>query len=460
MLATVEKELATLLQYDPAYEWRGGNKALIDSRAPEIIAEGPSETGKTFAACYKMHYNCREYPGSQHTLIRKVAATIPPTVLVTLKRVIGNFPVNPYGGWNSPEAIIYPNGSKIWIAGMDKPGKALSGERDTIQVCQTEELSVDDWEILTTRVTGRGAVMPYTQIFGDCNPGPARWLKEREKRGRLKMVQTRHEDNPSLFTSDGAITAQGKKTLEFLDGLSGTRYKRLRLGLWVSAEGAIYEEFDPSIHMIDADKCPPFIRIFRVVDFGFTNPFVCQWWGMDADGRLYRFREIYQTQRLVEDLTPEIVALSKGENIEFTVADHDAEDRATMEKHGIRTRPAKKDISPGIQAVKARLKVQADGKPRLYFVRGALVKLDERLAEAHKPTCAEDEMPDYAWQKTQDGKPDKEQPLKINDHGCDTTRYLVAELDLRETLKVNTNATIKNYVNGGKEANNRPAFRR
>lgn len=424
-----QKELATLLQYDPPYEWRGGNRALIESRAPEAIAEGGAETGKTMAACYKMHYNCREYPKSQHTLIRKVAANIPPTVLVTLKRIIGDFPVEFYGGTKNPEMIIYPNKSVIWLAGMDKPGKALSGERDTIQVCQAEELSIDDWETLTTRTTGRGAVMPYTQIFGDCNPGPAKWLKDREKAGSLKMFSTRLEDNPSLFSSDGTITEQGKRSLARLDALTGNRYKRLRLGLWVSAEGAIYDEFDPSIHMINRDECPPFVRRFRVVDFGYSNPFVCQWWGMDADGRLYRYREIYHTQQLVEELTPEILKLSKGEGIEATIADHDAEDRATMAKHGIITIAAKKDISPGIQSVKARLKVQGDGKPRLYFVRGALVKLDESLSEAHKPTCTDDEISEYVWQKYADGKPDKEQPLKVNDHGCDATRYLVAYVD-------------------------------
>lgn len=429
MLTAVEKELATLLQYDPPYEWRGGNLELIESREPEVIAEGGAETGKTFAACYKMHMNCREYPKSQHTLIRKVAANIPPTVLVTLKRIIGDFPVNYYGGDKNPEMIIYPNGATIWLAGMDKPGKALSGERDTIQVCQAEELSVDDWETLTTRTTGRGAVMPYTQIFGDCNPGPARWLKDRAKAGSLRMVQTRHEDNPSLFTADGKLTAQGIRSMARLDALTGNRYKRLRLGLWVSAEGAIYEEYDPSIHMIDADKLPPFIRRFRVVDFGYSNPFVCQWWGQDSDGALYRYREIYKTKCLVEDLTAEIIKLTGSESIEFTLADHDAEDRATMERHGILTIPAKKDVSPGIQAVQSRLKVQGNGKPRIYFVRGALVEVDQSLLEDHKPTCTEDEMPDYAWKKYDDGKPNKEEPIKVNDHGCDATRYIVLKVD-------------------------------
>ncbi len=228
-------------------------QALIDSRQREVIVEGGSETGKTMAACYKMHYNCREYKGSQHTLVRKVAATIPGTVLVTLKRIIGNFPVNYYGGDKTPEMIIYPNQSVIWIAGMDKPGKALSGERDTVQVCQAEELTIDDWEILTTRTTGRGAVMPYTQIFGDCNPGPAKWIKDRAQAGSLQLIPTHHQDNPSLYTTDGQLTMQGIRTMQTLDALTGNRYKRLRLGLWVTAEGAIYSDFDPAIHMINME---------------------------------------------------------------------------------------------------------------------------------------------------------------------------------------------------------------
>lgn len=430
MLDSVQTQLAELLKYDPPYEWRGGNKALIESTDPEVIVDGPSETGKSYAACYKAHMACREYPKAQGALVRKVAASIPGTILVTMKRIIGNFPVVYYGGEKDPERIIYPNGSQIWIGGLDKPTKVLSGERDFIQVCQAEELSVSDWEIMTTRTTGRGAVMPYTQVFGDCNPGPAHhFLKVREKAGALRMFTTVHGDNPTLYTTDGKLTAQGIRTMATLDKLTGFRRQRLRDGKWATVEGAIYEEWNPEIHMIDRDKCPEFVRRFRVVDFGYTNPFVCQWWGMDADGRLYRYREIYVTHKLVEDLTPEIIRLTGDEKIEYTVADHDAEDRATMERHGIYTQPAKKDVSVGIQAVKARMKVQGDDKARIFFVRGALVEVDEALSEEKKPTCTEDEIPDYMWQKYPDGKPDKEQPVKVNDHGCDTTRYIVMRID-------------------------------
>ena len=175
------------------------------------------------------------------------------------------------------------------------------------------------------------------------------------------------------------------------------------------------------------------------MDFGFSNPFVCQWWGEDADGRLYRYREIYATRRLVESLTPEIVRLSQGESVEVTVADHDAEDRATMEKHGIVTIPAKKDVSPGIQAVKARLAVQPDGKPRLYFVRGALVEVDPLLEAAKKPASTDDEITGYSWKRYDDGKPNKEEPVKVNDHGMDAMRYLVMYVDNGSQITTETN---------------------
>ena len=170
-------------------------------------------------------------------------------------------------------------------------------------------------------------------------------------------------------------------------------------------------------------------RKVRGVDFGFTNPFVCGWWAIDPDGRLYRYREIYETQRLVEDETKRIKELSASEKIEATISDHDAEDRATMSKHGIVTLPAQKDVSPGIQAVKARLKVQPDGRPRIYFMRGTLVEIDPLLEGSKKPTCLLDEMPGYAWQKTPDGKPNKEEPVKLNDHAMDEMRYVVMYAD-------------------------------
>lgn len=273
---------------------------------PEWILAGPAETGKTWAALWRLDSLLANTPRAQAALVRKVAADIGPNVLVTYKRVISRSGsgATPRGG-EKPEWFDYPNGARLYIGGMDRPGKVLSGERDFIFVNQAEELLLGDWETLSTRCTGRGAVTSTPMLFGDCNPGPpTHWILGR---GRLQKLYSLHEDNPSLYDEDQVLTPQGVKSMATLDALTGVRKERLRHGRWVAAEGMVYEGWAEAIHHIDRIPIPPEWRKFRVVDFGYTNPFTCQWWAMDGDGRLYRYRGLYHTKRLVEDHARQIV---------------------------------------------------------------------------------------------------------------------------------------------------------
>src|SRR5262249_45881525 len=229
----------------------------------------------------------------------------------------------------------------------------------------------------------------------------------------------------------GEITEQGKLTLSILDQLTGPRRARLRYGQWAGAEGMVYEDsWDAKTNLIDSFDVPTDWRRYLAIDFGFTNPFVCQWWAEDPDGRLYLYREIYRTQTLVEDHARQIKTLSVGEKFEAIICDHDAEGRATFSQHtGWQTTAAKKEVLAGIQLVASRFRKAGDGRPRLFIMRGVLVARDEALADKHKPTCTADEIDSYIWkQSSTPGR--KEEPLKENDHGCDAKRYMVAHLDL------------------------------
>lgn len=391
--------------------------------SPVMLLTGSAGGGKSNLAAEKLHGYMLAYPGSCGLALRKAREWCQGSVRMMLESAIGKDPrVHP-----KEDRIDYDNESVIYYGGLkdkdqrealrSKRGK--HGDPDIAWMEEANAFTRQDFDEVGGRL--RGTRADWQQLILSTNPdSPTHWIyKDLMQGGQASVYYSSAKDNPR---NTPAYFAR-------LDAMVGVMRDRLRDGKWVQAEGAIYDEFDPNVHMIDLDKCPEFIRRFRVVDFGYSNPFVCQWWGMDSDGRLYRYREIYVTKKLVEDLTPRIIKLSEGESIEMTVADHDAEDRATMEKHGISTVAAIKDVSPGIQAVKARLKVQPDGKPRLYFVRGALVEADPQLVEEKKPTCTEDEIPGYSWKKYDDGKPNKEEPVKVNDHGCDDTRYIVAKLD-------------------------------
>lgn len=403
--------------------------APLDDKAQTLLLTGSAGGGKSRCAAEKINAYCWTYDNSTWLIMRKAREWASKSIVPFMwQSVMGR---DSRINYNKSEGVFYyPNGSVIYSGGMmdDKQRESVrsiggDGGLDGAWFEEANAFTRNDYEEIIGRV--RHTAADWQQIILTTNPdSPSHWIyKDLIQGGGASVYYSGAKDNPN----------NSPAYIHNLQKLTGVMKDRLVDGKWVQAEGAIYDEYDPAIHLIDRDKCPPFIRRYRVVDFGYSNPFVCQWWGEDADGRLYRYREMYVTKKLVEDLTPKIVALSEGENIDTTVADHDAEDRATMEKHGVYTIPAQKDVSTGIQAVKARLKVQPDGKPRLYFVRGALVEVDPLLEAEKKPTCTEDEITGYAWKKYPDGKPNKEEPVKVNDHGCDTTRYMVKKIDGEQT---------------------------
>lgn len=403
------------------FTFYGGAREWVRYHGPEAMLHGPAETGKTLSALWKLHLCALKYPSASIVIARKTQTSVYSSVLQTFanKVLMDVQGVKAYGG-GKPEWFDYPNGARVWVAGLDKAGKVLSSEHDIIFVNQAEELELDDWETLTTRTTGRAGHMPYAQTIGDCNPAwPTHWMYHRPS---LRLFYSAHQDNPSLYDpATGEITAQGERTMGVLEKLTGVRRDRLLYGKPSQAEGAVYDEWNAAVHLIDRFEIPEDWRRFRVVDFGYTNPFVCQWWAVDGDGRMYRYRELYHTGRTVAEHAKQIVRLSEGERIENTICDHDAEDRATLAAGGIPNGAAYKDVSVGIQAVKGRLKEAGDCKPRIFFLRDSLVETDPSLIEARKPTCTEQEVDAYVW----DDKSRKEQPHKVDDHGVDAMRYAV-----------------------------------
>lgn len=401
----------------------------------EAILSGPYETGKTFAALSKLHALLCLFPGSRALMVRKTYSSLTTSAAITLEQKVFPLPINHSKspirklGGSSPSEYNYPNRSVIVLGGMDNADKFLSAEFDFIYVNQAEELVLDDWEKLVGRATGRAGNAPYPQVMGDCNPGPpTHWILSRSP---LQMFPSRHEDNPRLYDDlAGKWTKEGERTMRILDSLTGIRYKRGRLGLWAAAEGQIYE-FEHEIHHINRFPIPNDWRRFRVVDFGLTNPFVCQWWAVDNDERMYMYREIYMTGRTVRRHAEQINNLSEGEDIQITVCDHDAEDRATLEENGIPTIPASKAVTVGIEKTQERIAKAGDGKPRIYFLRDSLVETDLERQSVHRPVCTTDEFGGYVWAppETRTGESRPDTPVKKDDHGMDAMRYAVMFVD-------------------------------
>src|SRR5690606_12230398 len=215
---------------------------LLLFKGSEAMLAGPAGTGKSRGALEKMHLCAEKYAGMRGLIVRKTRVSLTHTGLVTLEEhVLPEGHSVLYGPVRSHRSSYrYPNGSELVVGGMDNPVKVMSGEYDLIYVQEATELSEADWEQLTTRL--RNGRMPYQQIIGDCNPGPpTHWIKQRADRGDMLMLDTRHQDNPTLYDhSRGEWTEKGREYLAKLDKLTGVRRRRLRDGEWAAAEGAVY----------------------------------------------------------------------------------------------------------------------------------------------------------------------------------------------------------------------------
>ena len=406
----------------------GAARELWTYRGREMILSGSAGTGKSRGCLEKVHACAERWPGSRILVCRKTRRSLTETALVTFEDKVlpQGHPALRGPKRSHRQTYLYPGGTEVIIAGLDDLTKIMSGEYDLIFVQEAIEVDLDDWEKLLTRL--RNGVMPFQQIIGDTNPdAPTHWINQRANAGVLKMLESRHEDNPSLYNPDTEEwTEAGRNYLEILDALTGVRRDRLRYGKWVQAEGLVWDGWNRARHVIPRFEIPAEWPRYWSLDFGYKNPFVWQAWAEDPDGVLYCYREIYRTKRLVEDHTAEILRETATEpRPVMVIADHDAEDRATFERKArLVTTAAEKSVSEGIQSVASALKFGADKRAGIYFLEDSLVERDADLAARKLPCSTIEELDGYVWDERQ-GRRRGEEPLKLNDHGCDTMRYLV-----------------------------------
>ena len=307
----------------------------MESCAPEILVEGPAGTGKTRALLTKVHLLLAHFSYARALMCRSTLTHLTDSAVQTFVRdiVAGAEYLEAFGGNRfDPPGFRYPNGSRLFLGGLDKIERIMSTEYDLIYVNEVTDLGIDEWERLTSRL--RSAAIPFQQIMADCNPVyPSHWANRRSQTGEITRFQTFHKDNPFLYDDvSERWTDVGEAYMARLEALTGVRRERLLLGKWVAAEGAVYSEWQPEIHVVEPFDIPESWARLLAVDFGYVNPFVCQWWAVDGDGRMILYREVYKTRVLVEDVAEQIRALHGEEPRPVAVvADHDAENRATFE---------------------------------------------------------------------------------------------------------------------------------
>jgi phage terminase large subunit len=441
MKPAVARSAGSLGAQHRPYQPFGAARDLFYAKDGEVLLSGPAGTGKSRGCLEKLHLCAEKYAGMRGLIVRKTRESLSESGLVTFetKVVPENHPILLGPNRQNRHAYRYPNGSEIIVAGfrqhsLDASQKVMSTDYDMAFVQEAIELTDDEWEKLTTRL--RNGVMPYQQLMADTNPGPPKhWLKLRCDAGKARLLESRHEDNPVLWSAAArAWTEQGVNYIAKLDALTGPRKQRLRYGRWVQSEGVVYEAWDVARHIVDEVELQRGKQFVAGVDWGYTRPGAIEVGMVDGDGRLTIVAEVYHTHRTQDWWIDQAKALRERYRITAFACDPSEPEYITQWKRaGLPAREALNDVRPGITAVEERLKLAGDGRPRLTYLRTARVVTDPDLVEAKLPLGLVDEMDSYCW----DDKAKKEQPVKEHDHACDALRYLVAFLDLQPKRRLN-----------------------
>jgi len=391
---------------------------------------GSAGGGKSRLAAERIHAYLQKYPGATCLALRKTRESANNSIVLFLKHaIIGDD--SRVVHMPSYSRFEYANGSWLIYGGMKNEEQreqirsiGVRGGADIVWMEEAVQFQEDDFNEVLARL--RGTAANWLQVILTTNPGPpGHWIYKRLiMGGEAKTYTSTAYDNPY----------NPPQYLQVLQKLTGVLRRRLVLGQWVQAEGAVYETFDEQIHVVDELPADPytFKQVIGAVDWGYTNPGVIQVWGVDGDGRLWLLHEAYRTHQLVESYwAAEAARLKERFRIRYFVCDpsEPAYIEALRKFGHVTARPANNELKAGVERVQKRLALAGDGKPRILFYRHACADPDTELERRKLPINTLEEITLYSWAVGRDGQPAKEEPADLHNHGCDCMRYAVNALD-------------------------------
>jgi phage terminase, large subunit, PBSX family len=259
-------------------------------------------------------------------------------------------------------------------------------------------------ESFVNQATARCSV-EGSKLWFNCNPeGPYHWFKV-EWLDKLEEKNAVHLH----FTMDDNLSLSERVRERYRRMYTGIFFKRYILGLWVLAEGTIYDMFTDEANTYSDGEGPNYdlwYQRYYSIDYGTINPFAVSEI-IEQDGLYYIENEYYYDskketrQKDDDEYAEDLLKFIDGKRYLMIIIDPSAASfKVTLRKKGLRTKDADNDVLDGIRLVAslfalAKLKVNRNKCPNLLKERASYI-WDEKAAERgeEKPVKAFDHMLD------------------------------------------------------------------
>ncbi len=375
--------------------------SFAESTAKINIWEGAVRSGKTYASLWRFLKELKDGPDGEYCIITRTYDSFKRNILPVLIQMIGG-DVRYYTGLR--KLIIW--GKSIHVIGADDERSESKIRGSTMKGAYVDEATIIPETVFKMLISR--CAMGEAKIFATTNPdSPFHWLKRDYLTNNpdVKSWQFTLDDNPELLP----------EAKEYLHRqYHGMWYQRYIEGKWVQAQGAVYDFFDPNVHVI---SFPPGMASHYLVgvDYGTTN--ACSFvmvgennskfpnlWVEDV---YYYDSKLKQRQKTDSEYAADFEKFIEGKNVKATYIDPSAASfKLELQRSGISgLYDAENEVIDGIRMVSK-------------FLDNGTLKICRNCEMLIK------EIQGYVWdEKSQ--KTGEDKPKKVSDHSVDALRYII-----------------------------------
>lgn len=378
--------------------------SIVDSTARINIWEGAVRSSKTICSIVRWLEYIRAGPPGPLIMVGKTERTLKRNVIDVMSEMLGD-----RVKYSRGSGELRLDGRLVYIAGANDERSQEKIRGLTLAGGYGDEVSL--WpESMFTTLLSRFSVEGAKGFFTTNPDSPYHWLKvnyiDRVNELDMRVFHFLLEDNPNLART--YVEALKKE-------YTGLWFKRFIQGLWVQAEGAVYDMWDESIHVLPDLEIPDCEEHIVSIDYGTANPSAFVLLGRKKD-QIYAIDEYYwdsraqSRQKTDSEYASDLVAFigrcqeRTGVLPSAIIADPSASSFfAECRSRGVVMAEANNAVLDGIREVSSLM-----GSGR-FFV-------------AERCRSLRNEISGYVWdEKAQIRGEDK--PKKENDHAVDALRY-------------------------------------